>query len=92
MRVFIAILIAVLLLFQYDFWFGKNGYFDYKKASAEIEIHQAEKEKLFQRNQTLSAEVKDLKEGFNAIQERARSQYEMVKPNETYYRITKENK
>lgn len=30
MRLFIGILVGILVLFQYDLWFGKNGYFDYK--------------------------------------------------------------
>ncbi|RDF00248.1 cell division protein FtsB [Aggregatibacter aphrophilus] len=92
MRLFISLLIAVLLLFQYDFWFGKNGYWDYKNTTKEIAVHQQENEKLSQRNQIITAEIKDLKEGVDAIEERARSQHEMVKPNETFYHIVKEHK
>lgn len=44
MRLFISLLIAVLLLFQYDFWFGKNGYWDYKNTTKEIAVHQQENE------------------------------------------------
>lgn len=87
MRLFILILLAVLVVFQYDFWFGKNGYMDYKTVQQEIETHKAENVKLSQRNQVIIAEIKDLKEGFNAAQERARWQYELIKPNETFYRI-----
>ncbi|WP_386692151.1 MULTISPECIES: cell division protein FtsB [unclassified Lonepinella] len=92
MRVLIILLSAVLLLFQYDFWFGKNGYLDYQQTSDEIALKKEENAKLSQRNQLIYAEIKDLKDGVNAIQERARLQYEMVKPNETFYRIVKENK
>lgn len=92
MRLFISLLLAVLVLFQYDFWFGKNGYFDYKNTEQEISLHKAENAQLSQRNQTIAAEIKDLKEGVEAIQERARLQYELVKPNETFYRIVKESK
>ena len=90
MRLFILSLIAVLAMFQYDFWFGNNGYLDYQETSAEIERQKIENAKLTQRNQTIAAEIKDLKEGVEAIQERARLQYELVKPNETFYRIVKE--
>lgn len=92
MRLFILLLLAVLMLFQYDFWFGKNGYWDYKENEQEISLHKAENAKLSQRNQIIAAEIKDLKEGVEAIQERARLQYELVKPNETFYRVVKENK
>ena len=91
MRLFISLLIAVLLLFQYDFWFGKNGYWDYKNTTKEIAVHQQENEKLSQRNQIIAAEIKDLKEGVDAIEERKRSQDEMVKPNETFNLMVKED-
>ncbi|WP_386695366.1 cell division protein FtsB [Lonepinella sp. MS14435] len=91
MRLLTILLIAVLMLFQYDFWFGKNGYFDNQQTTEEIAQKKEENMKLLQRNQVISAEIKDLKDGVNAIQERARQQYEMVKPNETFYRIVKEN-
>ncbi|AZI14925.1 cell division protein FtsB [Avibacterium paragallinarum] len=92
MRLLIFILIGFVLLFQYDFWLGKNGYFDYKNIEKEIALHQQESEKLSQRNQIIAAEIKDLKEGVNAIEERARLQHEMVKNNEIFYRIVKEHK
>ena len=92
MRLFLSLLFAVLVLFQYDFWFGKNGYWDYKNTTKEIAVHQQENEKLSQRNQIIAAEIKDLKEGVDAIEERARLQHEMVKPNETFYHIVKEHK
>ncbi|TDQ56664.1 cell division protein FtsB [Mesocricetibacter intestinalis] len=92
MRLLIFVLLAVLLLFQYDFWFGKNGYFDYKDTAAEIAARKEENTKLSQRNQVIAAEIRDLKDGVEAIQERARLQYELVKPNETFYRIVKENR
>ena len=51
MRLFIGILVGILVLFQYDLWFGKNGYFDYKDVAAQIKENKAENEKLSQRNQ-----------------------------------------
>ncbi|MDO4430998.1 MAG: cell division protein FtsB [Lonepinella koalarum] len=90
MRLFILILLVVLAVFQYDLWLGKNGYMDYKTVQQEIETHKAENIKLSQRNQVVIAEINDLKDGFNAAQERARWQYELIKPNETFYRIINE--
>nr|WP_050548432.1 cell division protein FtsB [Pasteurella multocida] len=86
------LLVAVLLLFQYDFWFGKNGYLDYKRTAQQIAQHKQENEKLSQRNQVVAAEIKDLKQGVEAIEERARFQHDMVKPDEIFYHIVKEQK
>lgn len=92
MKLFIAILIGVLALFQYDLWFGKNGYLDYKEVSKQIVENKAENEKLVQRNQMISAEIQGLTKGFESIEERARMQHDMVKENETFYHIVKEHK
>ncbi|MCW9710641.1 cell division protein FtsB [Avibacterium sp. 21-586] len=92
MRLLVFLLLTILLLFQYNFWFGKNGYFDNKQFQQEITQHQQENEQLTQRNQAIAAEIKDLKEGVDAIEERARQQHEMIKNNEIFYRIVKENK
>lgn len=91
MRVFILMLCAVLALFQYDLWFGRNGYWDYRDVSEKILENQAENEKLSQRNQMINAEIQGLTKGFAAIEERARMQHGMVKDNEVFYHIVKEN-
>lgn len=90
MRSILLLLAILLALFQYNFWFGKNGYTDYQEAKQEIAIYKAENEKLAQRNQLITAEIKDLTTGFSAVEERARINYEMVKPNEVFYRIAKD--
>ena len=92
MRLFIGILMGILVLFQYDLWFGKNGYFDYKDVEAQIKENKAENEKLSQGNQMISAEIQGLTKGFESIEERARMGHDMVKPNEVFYHIVKEHK
>ncbi|ACA32154.1 cell division protein FtsB [Histophilus somni] len=89
MRLFILSLFALLVMFQYDFWFGKNGYLDYQDIKAEIIQRKQENKKLSQRNQTIFAEIQDLKNGIEAIEERARMEHEMIKQNEVFYRIVK---
>lgn len=90
MRIFIFILLALLTLFQYDFWLGKNGYLDNQKIQQEIVIQKQENNKLTQRNEAIFAEIKDLKEGVSAIEERARMEHNLMKKNEIFYRIIKE--
>ncbi|MBE2894428.1 cell division protein FtsB [Spirabiliibacterium falconis] len=89
MRVLILILIALVALFQYSFWFGKNGYMEYTAVQHEIAQREQENTQLSQRNQLIIAEIKDLKEGVDAIEERARLEHDMIKPNEVFYRLVK---
>jgi len=53
----------------------------------EVEKYKTIKEKLGERNASLAAEVKDLKQGYDAIEERARSEMGMIKKDETFYQI-----
>lgn len=73
-------------------WFGKKRLLGLQKYHQRNCRTSTGKRKLSQRNQIIAAEIKDLKEGVDAIEERARSQHEMVKPNETFYHIVKEHK
>ena len=92
MRLRILILLSVLVLFQYDFWLGSNGFLDYRENADKIRENQAENEKLSQRNQRINAEIQGLTKGFEAIEERARMQHGLVKENEVFYHIVKESK
>lgn len=87
MRLLIVFLGFLLVHFQYLFWFGENGWFDYKHAeTAVIELNERHS-KLDLRNKMISAEITNLQQGLEALEERARMQLEMVKPNERFYRI-----
>lgn len=92
MQLLILILFAILALFQYDLWFGRNGFWDYRETAVKIVENHAENEKLSQRNQRINAEIQGLTKGFESIEERARMQHGMVKENEVFYHIAKENK
>ncbi len=87
MRSFTVALIALLAWLQYSLWFGTNGYSDYAAVRQEIEVQQAVNSELLQRNSEMYAEIDDLRQGLDAIEERARHELGMIKEGETFYRI-----
>ena len=87
MRVLLAILIVLVLLLQAKMWFGEGGYRDVQRLAARVEEQARENEMLAQRNRELQAEVDDLRQGLQAIEERARSELGMVKDDEEFYQV-----
>lgn len=87
MRYAIIILILLLLVMQYKLWFDSGGLQQMEKLRHEIAIHKLQDQELAKQNDQLRAEVKDLKQGVDAAQERARTELGMVKQNEEYYQI-----
>jgi cell division protein FtsB len=81
------ILGALLLLLQYPLWLGDGGVLALWKIRHEIAAQQAENQRLRERNQVLVAEVLDLKEGLEAVEERARAELGMVKKGETFFHV-----
>lgn len=74
-------------LLQYTLWFGKNGISDFQNISSEIVLQEQVNTNLQARNQEMFAEIDDLRQGLDAIEERARHELGMVKDGETFYRI-----
>lgn len=87
LRVFTGLLCLLLLGLQVTWWFGKGGLRDANKLEAQIEAQEKELEALRLRNGKLAAEVVNLKEGLEAIEEIARSEMGMVGEGETFYQI-----
>ncbi|HDZ9205147.1 TPA: cell division protein FtsB [Vibrio cholerae] len=87
MRVFALTLSLLLVWLLYTLMWGKNGVMDFRTVQAEIEVQQQVNANLHLRNQEMFAEIDDLRQGLDAIEERARNELGMVKDGETFYRI-----
>lgn len=86
-RYFVIALVLLFLVLQYRLWVGSGGRADVHRLKGEIEILDAENEKLRSRNDALEAEINDLKQGEEAMEERARTDLGMVKEGEAFYLI-----
>ncbi|HEY0634006.1 MAG TPA: cell division protein FtsB [Gammaproteobacteria bacterium] len=85
--VFAAILIVLLLILQYTLWLGEGGLVRVWSLSEQVAAQEQENAQLRERNKALEAEVLDLKQGLEAIEERARSDLGMIKKNETFHQV-----
>lgn len=81
------IFLVLLLLLQYPLWFGKGGYLSVQQAQKQLATLKEENRKLEQRNAGNSAQVQDLKSGYDAIEERARFDHGLIKPGEKFIQI-----
>ncbi len=87
MRILVTILVVLLLVLQYRLWVGDGSLAEVWQLRREIAAQEAENHRLLERNRVLEAEVRDLKKGVKAIEERARSELGMIRKNETFYQI-----
>lgn len=90
MRWWLTGLAASLVVLQYVLWMGRDGILDLHYLRRAVQAAGEENEKLRARNESLTAEVADLKQGLDAVEERARSELGMIKPGETFYRVIEE--
>jgi cell division protein FtsB len=86
------ILIALIIAIQYPLWIGKGSWLRVWDVNQQLTEQKNKNTKLAQRNAGLDADVRDLKEGLVAVEERARVELGMIKPNETYYQILEKQK
>ena len=85
MRLITWILIVLLLLLQYPLWLGKGGWLRVWNLNKQVATQQLINSKSQERNALLDAEVRDLKQGTEAIEERARSELGMIKSDELFF-------
>jgi len=87
MRVLAGILSALILLIQVPLWLGKGGWLTAWRLESKLDTERAKNLQLEDRNAALAAEVRDLKQGTEAIEERARSELGMVRNDEVFFQI-----
>jgi cell division protein FtsB len=85
MKILGAILVALIVLIQYPLWLGKGGWLTAWRLENKLETEKAKSAKLEARNASLAAEVRDLKTGTEAIEERARAELGMVRSDEILF-------
>jgi len=85
-----AILFILLLALQYKLWVGQGSLAEVSRLKQAIEKQTIANTKQRERNDALDAEVQDLKQGVEAIEERARSELGMIKQDETFFQIIDE--
>ena len=85
MKVLAAILGALIVLIQYPLWVGKGGWLRASQLESELSVHQEKNRQAVVRNSALNAEVRDLKQGSEAAEERARRELGMVRGDEIFF-------
>jgi len=81
------ILLAIILLLQYPLWLGKGSWLKVWDVDRQVNDQKQINQQTQQRNAVLDAEVRDLKKGTDAIEERARNELGMVKRDEVFFQI-----
>jgi len=87
MRILGIGLAVLLVAIQYPLWFGKGGWLRVWELDRQIDAQRDTNTQLAVRNAALDAEVLDLKKGYDAIEERARSDLGMIKQDEIFFQI-----
>ena len=82
-----AALLTALLLLQYRLWLSGDGLGEVLRLEAAVGAQRVENARLSERNRQLAAEVRDLKQGYAALEERARNDLGMIGGNETFFQV-----
>ena len=91
MRLITLALAALLLLIQYPLWIGKNGWLRVSDLEAQVDASRRKTGEMKARNDKLDSEVRDLKEGTGAVEERARYELGMIKQNEIFVQVLRKD-
>ena len=87
MKLLTLALAGLIALLQYPLWLGKGSWLRVWEVDQQLRMQRETNQKLEARNAALDAEVRDLKQGLEAIEERARSELGMVRQDEIFFRV-----
>ncbi len=87
MRTLAVALAVFVILLQYPLWVGKGGWFRVWGLERQVQEQKDANARLRQRNSALDAEVRDLKQGVEAIEERARYELGMIRQDEIFFQV-----
>ena len=87
MKALAAFLAGLVLALQYPLWFGKGGWLKVRALDQQVAAQAADNARLKARNDALDAEVRDLKQGLEAIEEHARADLGMIRKDEIFYQV-----
>jgi cell division protein FtsB len=82
-----VVLVVLIAAIQTPLWFGKGGWLRVWELDQQLTQVRKSNEALRTRNAALDAEVRDLKTGYDAIEERARSELGMIRQDEVFYQV-----
>lgn len=89
-KIIISLLLLLFLVMQASIWVGEEGMKEVWRLTQEIKLQRQDNQARAERNAALEAEVKDLKEGLEAIEEHARMELGMIKQGETFFQVVEE--
>ena len=87
MRILALVFVALIVALQYPMWLGKGGWLKVRELDRQLDAQRETNAKLKARNEALDADVRDLKTGYEAIEERARSELGMVRGDEVFFQL-----
>jgi cell division protein FtsB len=91
MKLLAALLTGLIVLIQYPLWLGKGGWLRVWELDRQLLARQDNNQRLKERNAALDAEVQDLRQGLVAVEERARYELGMVRPDEVFVQVNEEH-
>ncbi|HHJ39181.1 MAG: cell division protein FtsB [Methylothermaceae bacteria B42] len=88
-KIIVGLLTILVLALQFRLWFGNGGFTEYQDLKRRQQKLEGQIARKIERNDALYAEVRDLKSGLAAIEERARRDLGMIKEGESFFMVVK---